>query len=158
MKIAKAIEEVRKAETELAEQLQAVGEKHASEADIYHLSHTLANQCAEQLAHLAPAAERYGAPVTPDDVDHPPGPVRTLRRKASQAVRGSKVTGLMLINDLRGLYLDAQDAEMAWTVLLQAAKARRDQELVEVASHCQEHAQTRAKWVRMRLKEAAPQV
>jgi hypothetical protein len=158
VKITKAIEEVQKAESKLAERLQAVGEKHASEADVYHLSHTLAGECAEQLARLAPAAERYGAPVAGEDVDHPPGPVQTLRRKASQAVRGSKATGLLLISDLRGLYLDAQDTEMAWTVLLQAALARRDRELIGAATHGQEHAQTRAKWVRTRIKEAAPQV
>jgi hypothetical protein len=55
-------------------------------------------------------------------------------------------------------YLAAQHAELAWVVLLQAAKAKRDAELIEVVTRCHEEAETCGKWLRTRIKEAAPQV
>jgi hypothetical protein len=156
----RAIEDVQAAEAELAGQLRKVGERHATEADVYHLSHVLARQCAHHLTELAPHAERYGAsPAGADDeVDRSPGLRKRLRRKGAQALRGSGSTGPVFMEDLRGLYLAAQDAELTWTLLVQGAKALRDRELLDLATECQERAQMRAKWVRTRIKEAAPQI
>lgn len=60
MKLDKAISNVQDAESDLARQLQAIGERHATEHDLYHLGHTLARQCADHLTSLAPFSERYG--------------------------------------------------------------------------------------------------
>jgi hypothetical protein len=43
-------------------------------------------------------------------------------------------------------------------VLLQAAKARRDAELIETVTQCHEDTEMCGKWLRTRIKEAAPQV
>jgi len=43
-------------------------------------------------------------------------------------------------------------------ILLQAARAVRDSELIEVATACREEAETCGKWIRTRIKESAPQV
>ena len=58
MKLGKAIEDVRDAEAELATQLQIVAERHAVEHDIYHLGHTLAQQCADHVQQLTPFAKK----------------------------------------------------------------------------------------------------
>ena len=158
MNMNKAIEDVHDAETELAKRLRITGERHASEADIYHLAHTLARRCAEHLRTLAPYAERYGAKPAPDDVDSSPGLLETLRRKSAEVVGRSEAAGLLLMADLRELYLVAQHAELAWVVLLQAAKAKRDAGLIEVVTRCHEEAEMCGKWLRTRIKEAAPQV
>jgi Cft2 family RNA processing exonuclease len=158
MNMNKAIEDLHDAEAELAKRLRVTGERHATESDIYHLGHTLARQCAEHLRKLAPFAERYGAKPAPDDVDASPGLLVTVRRKTAGVVGRSESAGLLLMADLRELYLAAQHAELAWVVLLQAAKARRDAELIEVVTSCHEQAETCGKWLRTRIKEAAPQV
>lgn len=158
MNMNKAIEDVHDAEAEVAKRLRVTGERHASESDIYHLGHTLARQCAEHLRALAPFADRYGAKPAPDDVEASPGLLETARRKTGEVVGRSESAGLLLMTDLRELYLAAQHAELAWVVLLQAAKARRDAELIEVVTRCHEQAEMCGKWLRTRIKEAAPQV
>jgi hypothetical protein len=158
MNMNKAIEDVHDAEAELAKRLRVTGERHASEADIYHLGHTLARHCADHLRALAPAAERYGAKPAPGDLDTSPGLLETLRRKGAEVVGRSEAAGLLLMADLRELYLAAQQAEITWAVLLQAAKARRDAELIKLVTHCQEETEVCGKWLRTRIKEAAPQV
>jgi len=154
----KAIEEVHEAEAALAKQLRATSERHASESDLYHLGHTLARRCAQHLQALAPFAQRYGAKPAPNDLDESPGLLETVRRKGAEVIGRSEAAGLLLMSDLRDLYLTAQHAELAWVILLQAAKARRDAELIEIVTHCHEETEMSGKWLRTRIKEAAPQV
>jgi hypothetical protein len=158
VKMHKAIEEVHEAEAALAKRLRATGERHASESDLYHLGHALARRCAQHLQALAPFAQRYGAKPAPDDLDESPGLLETVRRKSAEVVGRSEPAGLLLMSDLRDLYLAAQHAELAWVILLQAAKAKRDAELINIVTHCHEEADMSGKWLRTRIKEAAPQV
>jgi hypothetical protein len=91
-------------------------------------------------------------------VDASPGILEALRRRTAGIVGRSEAAGLLLMADLRDLYLTAQHAELAWVVLLQAAKARRDADLIDVVTRCHEQTEMCGKWLRTRIKEAAPQV
>ena len=158
MKLDKAIEDVQDAESELAKQLRAIGERHAVEHDLYHLGRTLAKQCADHLERLAPFAERYGASKADGRVAESPGLLETLRHKSSELLGRSELTGMLLLRDLRNLYLTAQEAEIAWVILAQAAQAARDRELLQEVSLCHEEAEARGKWLRTRIKTSAPQI
>lgn len=68
------------------------------------------------------------------------------------------MSGLLLLRDLRDLYLATQEAEISWVILGQVAHAVRDRELLEVTTACREQAEARGKWVRTRIKQSAPQV
>ena len=153
MKLDVAIEDVQDAETDVGKQLRAVGERHAAEHDLYHLGHTLARQCDEHLRRLAPFADRYGASGGGGR-----SVAESVRRRSGDLLGRSKASGLLLLKDLRALYLSAQAAEIAWVILVQAAKAARDPELLDTASSCHQEAETRGKWLRTRIKEASPQV
>ncbi len=158
MKLDKAIEDVQDAEAELAKELRVVGERHAAEHDVYHLGHTLANQCADHLERLAPFVERYGTSSADDRVHESPGPLAALRQKSAELLGRSETSGLLLLRDLRNLYLTAQEAELAWVILGQAAQAVRDRELLHEVTRCREEAEARGKWLRTKIKESAPQV
>jgi hypothetical protein len=158
VKLDKAIEEVQDAESELAKQLRTIGERHAVEHDLYHLGHTLARQCADHLERLAPFADRYGASKADERVAESPGFLETLRHKSSELLGRSELTGMLLLRDLRNLYLTAQEAEIAWVILAQAAQAARDRELLQEVSLCHEEAEARGKWLRTRIKTSAPQI
>jgi hypothetical protein len=159
MKLDHAILDVQDAETDLAKELRIVGERHAVEHDLYHLGHTLARQCAEHLDRLVPFAQRYGAtPANGDGIDDSAGLLETLRHKSAELLGRSEQSGMLLLRDLRNLYLTAQEAEIAWVILAQAAQAVRDRELVTTASLCHEEAEARGKWLRTRIKDSAPQV
>jgi hypothetical protein len=158
VKLDKAIEDVQDAEADVARHLRVVGERHATEHDLHHLGHTLAQQCEEQLVKLAPFADRYGASAGDRGVAESPGVLESLRHKSAELMGRAEAAGLVLLHDLRTLYLAAQEAEIAWVILGQAAKAARDPELIEVVEQCHEKAELRAMWVRTRIKVTAPEI
>jgi hypothetical protein len=157
VKVDQAIEDVEKAEAKLAKELRVTGERHAVEHDLYHLGHTLADGCSQRLERLAPFAERYGAGRR-EARTRSPGPIEALRHKSAELLGRSEVSGVLLLRDLKELYLTAQETELDWVVLAQVAQAVRDRELLRVASECHEEAQECGKWLRTRLKELSPQV
>jgi hypothetical protein len=158
MKLDKAIEDVQDAEADLAKELRTIGERHAVEHDLYHLSHTLAKHCTDHLEQLAPFAERYGASSADTRTHESPSLVTTLRHKSAELLGRTETSGLLLLRDLRTLYLTAQEAELAWVILAQAAQAARDQELLQTVTLCHQEAEARGKWLRTKIKESAPQI
>jgi hypothetical protein len=158
MKLDKAIEDVQNAEAELAKELRAVSERHAVEHDLYHLGHTLAKQCADHLERLAPFGELYGASSADDRIHESHALLETLRHKSAELLGRSESSGVLLLRDLRNLYLTAQEAEIAWVILAQAAQAVRDRELLQQVRLCHEEAEARGKWLRTKIKESAPQI
>ena len=158
MKLDTAIEDVQDAEAGFARQLRAVAERHAAEHDLYHMGHTLARQCAEHLERLASFADRYGASGRGGEVAESPGLLETVRRKSGELLGRSEASGLLLLKDLRSLYVAAQEVEINWVILIQGAKAVRDGDLLEAASSCHQEAEARGKWLRTRIKDASPQV
>jgi hypothetical protein len=158
VKLDKAIDDVQDAEADLAKRLRVIGERHAAEHDLYHLGHTLARQCAQHVERITPFADRYGASRHGDVAAESPGLVEKLRHKSAELLGRSELSGLLLLQDLRELYLAAQKAELSWIILIQAAKAARDADLLKVATACHEQTETCARWLRTRIKEASPQV
>ena len=59
--------------------------------------------------------------------------------------------------DLRYCYLLSERAELDWVILLQAAKAARDANLIGIATSAEEDAQRCGRWLRTRIKAAAAQ-
>jgi hypothetical protein len=157
VKVERVLQEVADVERELAQHLVRFAERHAAEHDLYHTGHTLAQQCQKHLDALAPFAEQYSAPAPDTDI-RSPGLLEKVRRAASDAVGRSEVTSLVLMRDMRDLYLSIQEAEMMWVVLVQVSQAVRDGKLLNVAVECHEAAEMRGKWIRTRVKESAPQV
>jgi len=47
--------------------------------------------------------------------------------------------------------------DIAWTVVGQASKAARDQELMALVGHCEAETSAQLAWLKTRMKEAAPQ-
>jgi hypothetical protein len=51
----------------------------------------------------------------------------------------------------------AAQCDMAWTLVGQAAQGARDQSLLAVVDDCEGESQTQMRWLRTRMKQAAPQ-
>ena len=159
MKLHHAIEQVQDAECDLSEELTTLAERHAADSDVYHVAKTLASRCASQLELLLPHVSRYGAAERSIDerTEHGPG-LERARRLASEMLGKHELSGMLLFDDLRGLYLTAHRAELAWSVIEQGAKAARDAELLAAAKKGRAEAERRWKWVRTKVKEASPQL
>jgi hypothetical protein len=132
--------------TTLAHSYRQVAEGHAEEADVKRICEQFAAQCDHHGQLLRPFTERYGS--------HPSGEPERLHADGLSQTRSG---GLGLLRDLHDLYLLASYLDMAWTLVGQAAKGARDQELIQTVERCAKQTEAQQKWLTTRLKAAAPQ-
>jgi hypothetical protein len=159
VRLAKGISQLHQAEKDLADEYGRVADRHAVEHDVYHMCHLLAAQCESHAERLGPFAERYGGKLR--DVDAPElweSFMGTVRRKNAELLGRSRHTGLLLLRDLRQLYLLAAETEINWWMVRQAAMAARDSELAELFETCHEETCNQLKWIKTKVKEASAQV
>ena len=146
MHLANYLGYLHRAELNLAEGFRKVGETHAEEADVYHTCNTLAEQCEAHAEKLQPFVERYGeeAPVEPENLYH-------------ELFGETRSGGIGLLRDLQDLYLMANACDISWTMIGQAAQGARDRELLETVNTYVGQTATQIKWLKTRMKQAAPQ-
>jgi hypothetical protein len=158
-KLGQYVEKLHDALTDLAGEYRTVGERHATEHDLYHLCHTLAKQCEGQAAALAPHAERHEGEID-DDIDEGPREslLAGLRRATAAVVGRSSAAGLLLLRDLRQLHLSIEEAAMLWLIVGQGAQAVRDRDLLLLVEKSREEITHQLMWISTRIKETAPQV
>lgn len=188
MKIGLAIQQVRSAESNLAEELERVGERHKVDQEVYHLTRTLANVSRRNVEELIRFQERY--PVSGgtegDSGEHGllgrllekgselvdsvsegsgsgeegrrSGVLDTVREKGSEMVGRRPESGLLLLRDLRKLYILASEASINWVILGQGAQAAKDRELLQATKACHPDTLRTLKWTNTKLKETSPQV
>ena len=80
------------------------------------------------------------------------------REKTSERLGRRPETGLLLLRDMRKLYLVACEASIDWVVLGQGAQAARDADLLAVVSSCHPQTLRTVRWATTKLKESSPQV
>jgi hypothetical protein len=136
-----------RAEDELARAFEEVADAHRDEADVHILCARLAKQCREHAAALGPFAERYGEEADPEP-----------ERLHSDLFGGTRSGPMALLRDLHDLYLMTCEADITWTGIGQAAQGARDEELLAVVRRCEGETAAQLRWVRSRIKQAAPQV
>ncbi|SCE96316.1 hypothetical protein GA0074696_1922 [Micromonospora purpureochromogenes] len=135
-----------KAQCRLGDAFEEVGAAHRDEPDVFHSCQKLATQCRGHAERLVPFARRYAedAPAEPD-------------RLHSELFTGTRTGGIGLLRDLQDLYLMAAECDISWTVVGQAAYGARDEELLAVVRACEGETANQLKWLRTRMKQAAPQ-
>lgn len=136
-----------RAETDLADSFRQVGDGHADDPDVYYACNTLAKQCKEHAQKIRPFVERYGETI-PEEPD---------RLREDFFGNGTREGSLGLLRDLQDLYMMANECDISWTMLGQAAQGLRDRELLETVGACEGQTVTQIKWLRTRMKQAAPQ-
>jgi len=146
MQLAHYLGLLHRAEANLGEAFREIGDAHAEEADVFHICDTLAKECDRHAEQLEPFARRYGEEA-PDEPD----------RLHSELFTGTRSGGLGLLRDLHDLYLMATECDIAWTLVGQAAQGARDTDLLEVVQSCEGETATQLKWLKTRMKQAAPQ-
>jgi hypothetical protein len=134
------------AEISLADAFREVGSARADEPDVSSQCGRLSAQCDVHAERLQPFVQRYG-----EDADDEP------ERLHSEIFKGVRSGGLALLRDLHDLYLMAAECDISWTLVGQAAQGARDDDLMNVVSRCEGETAIQMKWLRTRLKAAAPQ-
>jgi len=157
-KLGQYIEKLHDALSDLAGEYTKLGERHATEHDLYHLCHSLAKQCRGQADALTAHAGRHAGDVPEASDDSRESLLAGLRRMTAAAVGRSPMTGPVLLRDLRELHLAIEEAAMLWLIVGQGAQAARDRALLVLVDRCREEITHQLMWVSSRIKETAPQV
>jgi hypothetical protein len=137
---------VHRSELVLANAYREVAAAHGDEPDVSVLCQKFAGQCDQHAAKLAPFVDRYGEEA-PDEPE----------RLHSDLFGGTRTGGLGLLRDLHDLYLMASEVDISWTLVGQAAQGARDKALFETVSACDGETALQIRWLRTRMKQAAPQ-
>jgi hypothetical protein len=146
MRLAHYLGLLHRAEQELGKAFREVAECHMDEPDVFDLCSKLASDCETHAERLEPFAERYGE----DAPDEP-------KRLHSDLFGGTRSGGLGLLRDLHDLYLMATECDIAWTLVGQGAQGARDSDLLTVVEECEAETAIQLKWLKTRMKQAAPQ-
>jgi hypothetical protein len=133
-------------ERTVAESFRQVADGHAEETDVTILCQRFAVQCESHRAQLGPVVARYGEKRE-----------REPERLHAEGLGSTRTGGVGLLRDLHDLYMLVSYLDIAWTVVAQAAKAVRDDELMGLVEWCQKETSAQLTWLTTRMKEAAPQ-
>ena len=140
---------VDRAEESLADSFRVVAQAQASHPDVYFTCQTLATMSDTHRAHLKPVVDRYG--------EQSEGTGPEPERLHAQALESSRTGPVGLLRDLQDLHLLANLVLTSWTVIQQAARGLRDDELLRVATTSSDETSRQLAWLTTRMKSVAPQ-
>jgi hypothetical protein len=157
-RLARAIEGTREAEVDLLHELRKVADRHLADHDVQAMCSTLAERTQRRIDVLEEQLGRYGRNADPVDWEGWDHVVAGLRRAASKAVARHPEAGVVLVDDLRTVYLAAEEVLLDWTLLKQGAMAVRDKTLLDAVKNQLPEVDRVGRWAKTRIKVAAPQV
>jgi hypothetical protein len=157
MKFGLVLEEMHRSENDLAHHLLTISERHKVDHEVYHLARDLARWSQQHVRDIAAMAKNYGLDLDPEPRGEM-GLMETIREKGSEMVGRRPETGMLLLKDLRELYLKACGVSADWELLAQAAQGKKDKDLLALAEKCHPQTIRQMKWANGKLKESATQV
>jgi hypothetical protein len=140
---------VDRAEESLADSFRVVAQAQTSHPDVYFTCQTLATMSDTHRAHLKPVVDRYG--------EQSEGTGAEPERLHAQALESSRTGPVGLLRDLQDLHLLANLVLTSWTVIQQAARGLRDDELLRIATTSSDETSRQLAWLTTRMKSVAPQ-
>jgi hypothetical protein len=132
-----ALEELHRSENALAHQLLAVAERHKVEHELFHVGRDLATWSQDHVRRLAAFGDRYGVRLDAEPAGEP---------------------ALLLLRDLRSVFIHAQGVSADWEMVAQVAQGIRDTDLLALAQRCHPQTVRQATWANSRIKESATQI
>jgi hypothetical protein len=139
------------------QQLIRLAEQHRAEHEVHHVARDLAGWSAEHVHLLAEHAARLDLLVS--DEPETPGRAADRVRAAISSMTGHRPEpGLLLLNDLREVYLQAADNSLAWEMLAQIAQVKRESQLLALTEHCHPQNLRQLRWANTMIKTQSPQI
>lgn len=156
-KVGLAIEELYRAEHELASTLVAVADRQKMDHEVFHVARDIAGWSQQHVARLALIGQDYGLDLDPE-ADDGSSVLGWVRQKAAEASGRHHDPGLLLLADLRHVHRLAAGVSLDWEVLAQTAQALKDHQLLGLAADCHPETLRQMRWANAKIKETAPQV
>lgn len=137
---------LQEAEHEIANAFKSVADHHGDEPDIFEICQKFAHTATVH----AQAIERFTS-IYGEASDH------EASRVKKSLFKGPRSGGFGLVRDLHDLFLLVTEAHLGWMILLQAAQALRDKELIAGSTKLGGETDGQRSWLQTRIKQAAPQ-
>jgi hypothetical protein len=146
MHIGTYLELVHKGQQDIVKAFHMVADKHGDEPDIEGTCKLCASWSEGLVEKIKPFAVRY-----PEHKDDEPD------RLLSEFFKKKRTGALALLRDLHGVWLMANEGEVAAILLRQAAAGLHDEELIAVCDEIEKTSKRQISWLLTRMKSAAPQ-
>jgi hypothetical protein len=143
-------------ESRLATHLLEVAGRHRGDHEVYHTVRDLARWSDTHLAQISAVAAGYGLHL--DAEADRPGPFRQLGESLAGMMGRRPESGLLLVEDLRDVYLMASEVSLSWELVAQLGQAGKHLELLELSSMCHPKTLRQIRWANTMLKTLSPQV
>jgi hypothetical protein len=146
MRVSNYIEYIQRCENELAKAFNVAAKHHILEPDVHEMCQLLASWSLDHVENLGLMIDRYGKEEEkePDRLDYSILTIRT----------GS----LGLLRDLHDLWLMANEVKLCWIILLQAAKALRDEQLKLSCLQYGKQTKRQTEWLMTKIKQSSSQI
>jgi hypothetical protein len=155
-KVGLAIEELHRAENDLAAALLHLSDRHKADHEIFHVARDIARWSQEHVRELARVGKDYGVDLDPEPEDDLTL-VAKVRQKGAELVGRHHDPALLLLADLRHVHKMAAGASLDWEILAQTAQALKDRELLGVSKHCHPETLRQMRWANAQLKVQSAQ-
>jgi hypothetical protein len=158
-RVGMALKDLYEAEEELADAYVKAGERLGADHELWYHCRRSAEQCHRHADAVRPFARFHEQRLPSADRDTV-GETSTgaLRHKLSELLGRRPESGLLLLDSLHDLYLQAQDVSFRWIIAIQLAQATRDAELLELANELHAESLVQIRWLETQVKHASPQV
>jgi hypothetical protein len=136
-------------EKQMAEAFSKVSSHHKDEPDIYFTCQMLGKWSERHVEIIEPLRSKYSQAA---------GKMKEPERLSQTLFKEPRKGPLALLRDLHDLWLITKEIEISWKVILQAAKALRDKELIYTCESLAAETKRQSDWLQTRIKQAAPQI
>jgi hypothetical protein len=156
MRIGTVLRDLHHDEIDLARTLVRVADEHRADHEVFHVGHDLAGWSVRHVREIAAMAEEFGESLDPEPRESPPILDRARRWLGERGGR-SAATELVMVRDLREVYLRASSVLTDWEMVGQAAQAIVHEDLLDLATRCQAETKRQATWANAKIKESSTQ-
>jgi hypothetical protein len=148
------LHQLHEGEEDLERQLHVVADRHRTDHEVNHTAINLARWSLQNRTALDPFLEG-DAETQPQDGT---SVMHAVREKTADLLGRRPETGMLLLEDLRNLYLMASGNAVLWTMVMQAAKNLHHTKLLEVVQECHDRTNRQVTWCNGMVKVLSPQV
>lgn len=151
-----AFRRVHASENAQAEHLLKIAARHRTDHEVHHVARDLAGWSQNNVAELARVAADHDLDLSADADE--PSRLSALSEALSSMIGRRPEPGLLLLEDLRDLYLLASESSLGWEMLAQHAQAGHEKDVLELAEACHPQTLRQIRWANTMLKTLSPQV
>jgi hypothetical protein len=151
-----ALRRVHEGENQMHEHLLRSAERHHAEHEVHHVCRDMADWSQEHVRRVADAAKDFDLDLSAG-ADSPSRLTEKLRSATSTVIGKRPESGIVLLEDLRDVYLQGSENSLAWEMLAQIAQAQHERELLALSEECHPQTLRQIRWANTMLKTQTPQ-